>query len=115
MKLTGSVLFPLGLAWVALACSTPAKVSPPAPPAPPASPAKQHTTPVSPAPPAKQATPVSPVPPATQASPGQKPVFSVEKTALDLGMVKEGDEAVATFAVRNTGNATLRILRATPG
>lgn len=109
MKLTGSALFPLCLAWVALACSTPAKVSPPVPPAPPASPAKQTTTPAKPAP------PVNPVPPATQASSGQKPVFSVEKTALDLGMVKEGDEAVATFAVRNTGNATLRILRATPG
>lgn len=45
---------------------------------------------------------------------GPAPVLTVEKNDLDLGTVLEGKEAVATFRLKNTGTAELKILRASP-
>jgi hypothetical protein len=43
------------------------------------------------------------------------PRMEVEKDVIDLGDVVRGEEAVASFAVRNDGGETLRILKAKPG
>lgn len=40
--------------------------------------------------------------------------FKVEEPRLDLGDVKSGSEAVATFVFHNTGDADVRILKAKP-
>jgi hypothetical protein len=40
--------------------------------------------------------------------------LAVENPRLDLGDVKAGTDAVATFVFRNTGNAAVRIIRAKP-
>lgn len=43
------------------------------------------------------------------------PVLLIEAPRIDLGTVKEGADAVATFVLRNTCSAELRILAARPG
>jgi hypothetical protein len=51
---------------------------------------------------------------ATQVSPAQ-PRLEVEQTSIDIGVVNEGDEAIGTFILRNTGEKELKILKAKPG
>lgn len=51
----------------------------------------------------------------TVPEPAPQPALSIEKPSLDLGVVQEGEEVVATFVLRNTGPGELRILHAVPG
>ena len=39
----------------------------------------------------------------------------IEQQEIDVGAVKAGQEAVATFVFRNTGETPVRILQAKPG
>jgi hypothetical protein len=43
------------------------------------------------------------------------PVLAFESTNLDLGALPEGEDAVGTFVVRNTGKAELKLLQVKPG
>ena len=42
------------------------------------------------------------------------PTFSVENPRIDLGEIKAGSEAVATFVYRNDGPTDVKIIRAKP-
>ncbi len=59
-----------------------------------------------------------PAPPAAKGKlPGQtvlRPKLVVRQPALDIGVVAEGQDAVATFTLENAGDADLKILRAKP-
>jgi len=48
---------------------------------------------------------------------GQAPAprFEVDETEVDLGVLVRGQFAEGSFALRNGGDAPLRILRADPG
>jgi allophanate hydrolase subunit 1 len=51
----------------------------------------------------------------TQTSPqSEKPLFWVESTSVDVGKVKAGDDAVATFVFHNNSNQPVKILKAKP-
>jgi hypothetical protein len=52
--------------------------------------------------------------PAPEAAAAQ-PSFRVEQANLDLGTVRAGEDAVATFVFRNDGQAPVKILSAKPG
>lgn len=43
-----------------------------------------------------------------------KPLLTVENEKIDLGEVKAGSEAVATFVFHNKGDVDVKILRAKP-
>jgi hypothetical protein len=43
-----------------------------------------------------------------------QPSFFVEQQRIDLGTVKAGEDAVATFVFRNTGDVPVKILKAKP-
>ncbi len=43
-----------------------------------------------------------------------RPKLVVSHPSLDLGIVQEGKDAVATFVIENAGDADLKILRAKP-
>ena len=43
------------------------------------------------------------------------PRMEVENEVVELGNVVRGEVVVASFAIRNTGGETLRILKAKPG
>lgn len=47
--------------------------------------------------------------------PAALPRLEVEQDVIDFGELLRGKEAEASFVVRNTGGATLRILNAKPG
>lgn len=51
-------------------------------------------------------------PPSPAASP---PRLQVDSDTIDLGDVSRGEDAQATFHLRNTGGETLKILRVKPG
>ena len=53
--------------------------------------------------------------PAPAAPAGPAPHIKFEATEVDLGDVVRGQDAVATFVYKNTGNAPLRIISAKPG
>jgi hypothetical protein len=42
------------------------------------------------------------------------PTFSVENPKIDIGEIKAGTEAVATFVFRNDGPTDVKIIRAKP-
>lgn len=42
------------------------------------------------------------------------PTFSVENPRIDVGEVKAGSDAVATFVFRNEGPTDVKIIRAKP-
>ena len=65
--------------------------------------------------PAPTAAPAPGTPPAPTPAPGPQPALVVESPQLTLGDVKEGEDAVAVFKLRNTGDAELKILSARPG
>jgi|GEM_PF-6171708 len=44
-----------------------------------------------------------------------QPSFRVEQSSLDLGTVRAGQDAVATFVFRNDGEVPVKILSAKPG
>lgn len=99
-----------GVAPALLACALiawPAAASAPVPaPPPPAS----KPAPV-PAPAGNAVGPASaPVVPA-----GPAPALVVERENLDLGRIDEGQDGVATFVLKNTGSAELKIVSARPG
>ena len=51
----------------------------------------------------------------TQTSPqADKPLFWVESTSVDVGQVKAGDDAVATFIFHNKSDQPVKILKAKP-
>lgn len=50
---------------------------------------------------------------AVPAQPGT-PHLEVEKFTVDVGSVQRGKDAEAVFRLKNTGNATLKILSAKP-
>ncbi len=60
----------------------------------------------------------TPPAPATEGKlPGEtvlRPKLVVRQPALDIGIVAEGKDAVATFVIENAGDADLKILRAKP-
>lgn len=43
------------------------------------------------------------------------PRFEVDALSVDLGELRKGEDGLARFTVRNTGDETLRILRVKPG
>jgi len=53
--------------------------------------------------------------PAPAAAAGPAPHIKFDATEVNLGDVVHGQDAVATFTYRNTGDAPLRILSAKPG
>jgi hypothetical protein len=61
-------------------------------------------------PPAAPAQPASP----SEAS-GKQPKLVIDKDTVDVGDVVRGSMGVATFELKNTGDADLRILDARPG
>jgi hypothetical protein len=61
--------------------------------------------------PAPAAAPAPQAPGATQVA----PLLSVEKDLIDLGELTRGSKAEASFVLRNTGTAPVRILSAKPG
>jgi hypothetical protein len=70
--------------------------------------------------PAAEKAPAPGAPPAPPAAPASgpaapAPVLSFETTNLDLGPLPEGEDAVGTFVVRNTGKAELKLLQVKPG
>ena len=88
----GRRAFALFLPLLLAAAAAPAAEKAPAPGTPPAAPASQGTGPAGPA-----------------------PVVSFEALNLDLGAVPEGQDAVGTFVVRNSGKAELKLLQVKPG
>jgi len=42
------------------------------------------------------------------------PTFTVENPRIDVGEVKGGSDAVATFVFHNAGNADVKIIKAKP-
>ncbi len=53
---------------------------------------------------------------APAAAPGAPaPAASFETLNIDLGSIPEGDDAVGTFVVKNTGKAELKLLQVKPG
>jgi hypothetical protein len=58
---------------------------------------------------------LAPGTPAAKVPSGPHPVLVIDKPSLELGEVKEGTEGVATFQLKNTGDADLKILSARPG
>jgi hypothetical protein len=42
------------------------------------------------------------------------PTFSVENPSIDIGEIKAGSEAVATFVFRNDGPTDVKIIKAKP-
>lgn len=60
-------------------------------------------------------TPAPPAPPATAVPAGPHGALLVENMNLHVGDVKEGDDAVGVFKLKNTGDAELKILSAKPG
>ena len=52
---------------------------------------------------------------AAEENTGAAPIMKLEKTQIDLGKITQGDEAVATFTIKNEGKGDLRILKAKPG
>jgi len=95
-----AVLLPLLMAVAAAPAAEKAPVSGPPP-----------TPPATPAPPAVPAPPAAPA--SAPAAPA--PVLAFESPNLDLGPLPEGQDAVGTFVVRNTGNAELKLLQVKPG
>jgi hypothetical protein len=67
--------------------------------------------PASPAPDVQLAAP----PAAPKPAPGTAPHIVFDAVLVNLGDVIHGQDAVATFTYRNTGNAPLHILGAKPG
>ena len=65
--------------------------------------------------PASAAAPAPGTPPPPTPAPGPLPALVVESPQLALGNVKEGEDAVAVFMLRNAGDAELKILSARPG
>lgn len=53
--------------------------------------------------------------PAPAAPTGKAPRIKFDATSVNLGDVVHGQDAVATFAYHNTGDAPLHILSAKPG
>lgn len=51
---------------------------------------------------------------APPAAEGKAPRLVVEKESIDIGAVRAGEDAVATFVLRNEGDAPLHVLRAKP-
>ena len=65
--------------------------------------------------PGAPAAPAAPVA-APAAAPGAPaPAASFETLNIDLGSIPEGDDAVGTFVVKNTGKAELKLLQVKPG
>jgi hypothetical protein len=58
-------------------------------------------------------------PPATpragEPAPAIGPRLEIDQTEIDLGKIYRGETSEARFALHNTGDETLRILRAKPG
>lgn len=48
------------------------------------------------------------------AAPPNEPTFRVENPRIDLGDIKAGSDAVATFVFHNDGTEDVKILRAKP-
>ena len=44
----------------------------------------------------------------------EQPAFFAEQTRVELGTVKAGQDAVATFVFRNNGEVPVKILKAKP-
>ncbi len=70
--------------------------------------------------PAAEKAPAAGAPPAPAvvpvAAPGAPaPAAAFEALNVDLGSIPEGDDAVGTFVVKNTGNAELKLLQVKPG
>lgn len=42
------------------------------------------------------------------------PTFTVENPKIDIGEIKAGDEAVATFVFHNNGTEDVKIIKAKP-
>jgi hypothetical protein len=57
--------------------------------------------------------------PVTGQEPAEKapigPRIEVDATEIDLGAISRGEKAEAKFTLRNTGDQTLKILKAKPG
>lgn len=68
---------------------------------------------IPPPPPTAKAS-AMPAPAPAAPAPG-RPVCKVESLSLDLGEIKEGEDAVGVFKIQNTGDAELKILSARPG
>jgi len=113
MNLRGITAAMVALLLLGCAGATPR----PAPATTPAAPSKAPSASASPASAATIATPaIAPAPaPAPPRQPGPRPLLVPESISLNLGEVKEGEDAVGTFKLRNTGDAELKILSARPG
>jgi hypothetical protein len=57
----------------------------------------------------------TPAPSDPREKPVAPPRIEIDQDVIDLGSVIRGEEAVASFAIRNEGGETLRILKAKPG
>ncbi len=55
-----------------------------------------------------------PAKPATEAAAPAVPVLTVEQEKIDLGTVKAGTDAVATFTLHNKGAVEVKVLSAKP-
>jgi len=53
--------------------------------------------------------------PGSQAPSGPPPVIACDKSEFDFGTVSQGEEAVHTFTIKNTGKGDLKIERARGG
>jgi len=51
---------------------------------------------------------------ATHAEAQSGPTFSVENPRIDIGEIKAGSEAVATFVFHNKGETDVKIIKAKP-
>jgi hypothetical protein len=65
----------------------------------------------------KAPAPGTPAPPPGSAAvpAGPVPVLAFESQNLDLGAIPEGQDAIGTFVVRNSGQAELRLIDVKPG
>ena len=59
--------------------------------------------------------PLAAGPLAADGPPTGLPRLVIEASSIDLGIVAIGEPAVASFTLRNTGNAPLEILKVKPG
>jgi hypothetical protein len=65
---------------------------------------------------APEAVPAAPAAPAVAPDPdAPAPRIKFDAVSVELGEIVRGEDAVATFAYHNTGNAPLHILGAKPG
>lgn len=62
-----------------------------------------------------QAAPARAQEPAQAAPPGPGPHIVFDSVTINVGEVVHGQDALATFAYRNTGDAPLHIISAKPG